>query len=354
MAAMLALLAACDHRAAAPPPSAADSGSLEALGVLPGYLGSDAASVADDGAHATGNSHSRAGTRQAFRWTAGQPLEPLGFLAGGSFSLAAAISGDGAIIAGTADGGAPGGVHGFRWSAGAGMMQLPGLRDATTCAANAVSADGSVIVGTCLAPMNEAVRWTAAGATGLGRFGTGSNAASSAVAVSGDGRVIGGAGHPVLTGAVVWDASGTPMVVGGLPGDTQGTITALSVDGSVAAGVSVSASGYARAFRWTAATGAVALDSDPGLTATVPAAMSADGTRVVGYGSPGSGPDAAVLWDGSGQLHFVAQLPEVSVPAVQRGWTLTRARGISADGHTIVGEGFDLDGRGIGWRIELP
>jgi hypothetical protein len=47
------------------------------------------------------------------------------------------------------------------------------------------------------------VRWTASGASGLGRFGTGSNAVSSAIAISGDGRFVGGAGHPVLTGAVI-------------------------------------------------------------------------------------------------------------------------------------------------------
>jgi uncharacterized membrane protein len=143
------------------------------------------------------------------------------------------------------------------------------------------------------------------------------------------------------------------VIVGGLPGDTQGTITALSADGSVAAGVSVNTTGLARAFRWTAATGAVALDTDPGLIATVPTAMSADGTRIVGYGSPGSGPDAALLWDASGQLHFVSQLPETSLAVVQRGWVLTRARGVSADGRTIVGEGFDLEGTGQAWRVRL-
>ena len=99
---------------------------------------------------------------------------------------------------------------------------------------------------------NEAFRWTpATGAVRLGRFGTGSNATSTATAVSGDGAIIGGAGHPILTGAVIWDASNTPTIVGGLPGDTNGAITALSRDGTVAAGNAVDAAGHERAFRWT-------------------------------------------------------------------------------------------------------
>ena len=103
-------------------------------------------------------------------------------------------------------------------------------------------------------PMNEGYRWTpATGAVGLGRFGTGSNSTSTASAVSGDGRIIGGAGHPVLTGAVIWDASNVPTIIGGLPGDTHGTFTAISGDGTVAAGVSVDVAGHSRGFRWTSA-----------------------------------------------------------------------------------------------------
>ena len=225
-------------------------------------------------------------------------MTALGFLPQGSFTRAAAIAADGAVIVGNADGGNPVGLHAFRWTLDLGLTQLAGLPNAVVCAANAVSADGSVVAGTCLAPMNEAFRWTPAiGAIGLGRFGTGSNSTSTASAVSGDGAIIGGAGHPALTGAVIWDASNVPTMIGGLPGDPDGAITALSRDGTVAAGISVDAAGNERAFRRTSTGEVVPLATTRTFTATIATAISADGRRITGWGSRESGPDAAVLWD---------------------------------------------------------
>jgi len=50
-----------------------------------------------------------------------------------------------------------------------------------------------------------------------------------------------------------------------LPGDTNGAILALSRDGTVAAGASVDTNGLQRAFRWTSATGPLALAMDSGV-----------------------------------------------------------------------------------------
>ena len=330
------------------------SGSFAALGSLPGYLGSEASAVSADGRVVAGSSRSRAGSTQAFRWTSPEGMAALGFLPQGSFSSATAISADGAVIVGNADGGNPSGLHAFRWTLDLGLTQLAGLPNAVVCAANAVSADGSVVAGTCLAPMNEAFRWTpAAGAIGLGRFGTGSNSTSTASAVSGDGAFIGGAGHPALTGAVVWDASNVPRIIGGLPGDTGGAITALSRDGMVAAGISVNAAGHERAFRWTSTVEIVPLATGT-FVATIATAISADGRRITGWaGRESGGPDTAVVWDESGALRAVSDLLSSDGQAASAGWSLTRARGISADGRVIVGEGIDPEGTGRGWIVTL-
>jgi len=353
---LLFLLSACWHGTDHDTDQANNrTGTFAALPLLAGYLSSEAAAVSADGRVVAGSSRNRAGSTQAFRWTSAQGAMPLGLLPQGSFSTASAISGDGGVIVGNADGGNPPGLRAFRWTVDVGLTELDGLPNATICAANGVSSDGSVVVGTCLAPMNEAFRWTpATGAVRLGRFGTGSNAVSSASAISSDGAIVGGAGHPALTGAVMWDASNTATIIGGLPGDTNGAILALSRDGTVAAGASVDANGLQRAFRWTSATGPLALAMDSGYVGATPTAISADGRRITGWaGRGGGGPDVAVLWEASGRLRPVSDLLSSEAVTATAGWSLTRARGISADGRTIVGEGIDPDGTGRGWIVTL-
>jgi len=330
------------------------TGTFLPLGTPAGSLGSEAAGVSADGRVVVGTTHSSSGTRAAFRWSTPQGMTNLGLLVHGTFASASAVSGDGAAIAGDADGGEPIGLHAFRWTVDSGIAQIRGLRDSSVCAANAISDDASVVVGTCLAPTSEAVRWTLGQEpVGLGRFGTGSGATSTATAVSGDGLIVGGAGHPALTGALLWNAANVPTVIGGLPGDTRGSITALSRDGAVAAGVSVDGADHERAFRWTPATGPVLLGSAASFVGTRSTAISRDGRWIAGWGSLASGPDVAVIWDEVNRLHLVSDLIAPDGRASTAGWTLTRARGLSADGRVIVGEGINPDGAAEAWRITL-
>lgn len=331
------------------------SGTFIALGSLPGYTGSAASAISGDGNVVVGANFGRSGLPSGFWWTSSHGMTSIGLLPRGSFTNPSAASIDGTVIVGTADGGTAPGLHAFRWAANAGIVQLDGLDGSTTCAANDVSADGSVVAGTCLAPTNEAFRWTTAtGTVGLGRFGPGSIAASTASAVSSDGQVVGGAGDAVVTGAVLWNAVGLPTIVGGLPGDSNGTITALSRDGKIASGVSVDATGHERAFRWTSTTGVVALQSDATLVATTATAISSDGARVAGYGgSANGGPDIALLWDASGALHRITDLLSAEGQASSAGWKLTRARGISGDGRVLVGEGINASGAAEAWVVVL-
>ena len=205
--------------------------------------------------------------------------------------------------------------------------------------------------------MNEAFRWTLGiGSVRLGRFEQGSNSVRTATAVSADGRIIGGTGHPALTGAVVWDASDAPTITGGLPGDTNGSITALSGDGTVAAGVSSDAASHQRAFRWNASRGPVPLSTTGTFVATIATAISADGRRNAEFGEVGR-----TVWTppfcGTNREHcapYPTCLPAMARPQARAGHSAREEhRGISADGRVIVGEGIDPEGAPSGWVVTL-
>jgi probable HAF family extracellular repeat protein len=329
-------------------------GTFTALGVLAGDLSSEAAGVSSDGRVVVGTSTSAAGIRRAFRWSAAQGMTSVGFLPGGTFSAAKGVSADGSVMAIDADQGGSPAMRAARWTVDLGIVAIPPLRDSPLCAAAAVSSDGEVVVGTCAAPASEAFRWTAqSGTEGLGRLGTGSNASSSATAVSGDGRVVGGSGHPVLTGAVIWTGDAEPTTIGGLPGDSGGTVTALSSDGRTAGGVSRNAQGGIRAFRWTASRGVASLDATDASNATYAAGISGDAQRIVGWTTAASQTDAAVVWDSNGGVHALGDLLAPDARAAFERWSQTRARAVSSDGRTLTGDGVNPGGQREAWLIQL-
>jgi probable HAF family extracellular repeat protein len=351
--ACVAGLSACRDSAPGDAPDAV-RGTFTGLGALPGYGASEASAVSSDGRVVVGTAASASAARQAFRWTAAQGMVGLGFLPGGTSSIGKGVSANGGVVVGDADGGSPLPSTAFRWSVDAGLVPLPGLSGSSACVAAGVSGDGDVVAGTCLAINDEAYRFTATtGAIGLGRLGTGSNATSSATTISADGRVIGGAGHPVLTGAVVWDAQSIATIVGAPMGTTGATVTALSRDGSLAAGTATDAAGTARAFRWSATAGIVPLASTAAFTGAAAAGMSADGRRIVGWATS-AGADVAILWDDAGRMRVVSELLAADAVAASDGWRLLRARAISADGRAIVGDGIDRAGVRQAWLVTLP
>jgi len=95
------------------------------------------------------------------------------------------------------------------------------------------------------------------------------------------------------------------------------------------------------------------VEASGAFVATTATAISADGRRITGWGSGQSGPDAAVLWDEWGALRAVSDLLSNDGQAASAGWSLARARGISADGRVIVGEGIDPEGTARGWIVTL-
>jgi uncharacterized membrane protein len=96
--------------------------------------------ISADGSTVVGSSassvHENRGS-QAFRWTQGEGMQPLGILTGEFDSTATAVSVDGSVIVGTS------GLNAFRWTDDGGGMQSIGEFLPT-----AVSADGKIVVGT--------------------------------------------------------------------------------------------------------------------------------------------------------------------------------------------------------------
>lgn len=110
------------------------------------------------------------------------------------------------------------------------------------------------------------------------------------------------------------------------------TPKALSADGSVVVGVG-SGSWGSGAFRWTAASGFVALDTPPGGTNATANAVSADGGVVVGTFTNTLGVQEAFRWTAQSGMVGLGDL-------TGEGYHST-ANAVSADGGVIVGSSFN-------------
>lgn len=182
------------------------AGGYELLDVLPGYTGgsSQAYAVSGDGSVVVGESVSTLGVHQAFRWNEAQGMQPLGFLPGGTSSVATGVSADGSVIVGYGDS-SNGASEAFRWTEGDGMQGLGDLAGGNFFSSAAdVSADGSIVVGTGSGTLGQdAIHQVgAADMESLGNF------AAHAFGVSGDGSVIVGQaafGFGHIDEAFVWD-----------------------------------------------------------------------------------------------------------------------------------------------------
>lgn len=167
----------------------------------PFRISSDGA-VSADGNVVAGGVSTAAGS-EAFRWTAGDGIIPLGDLAGGPvLSGASAVSADGTTIVGV--GRTATGAEGFVWTAASGMRGIGTLPGKTGSLAYGVSGDGTVIVGQA-EPFGSSAAfiWTAAtgaqslldvlvaqGATGLDGW-----TLSEARGISPDGQWVVGTGN---------------------------------------------------------------------------------------------------------------------------------------------------------------
>jgi probable HAF family extracellular repeat protein len=278
----------------------------------------------------------------------------LGRPPGDYYSYARAVSGDGSVVVGGSDyiDDEYYRFQAFRWTAGGGMQglgHLPG--GGVQSLAVGASANGSVVVGSsdsASASGFEAFRWTdAGGMQGLGDL-PGGGFDSTASAVSGDGAVIVGTGTSASGyEAFRWTSAGGMVGLGVLPGDLQSTAYGVNADGSIVVGTSSSASGM-HVFRWTSAAGMVGLGNLP--SDFDPWGFNADGSVVVG-----AGPGNASYWTANGGVRTLwDELLSRGVDPAANGWSsLGWAKAVSADGNTIVGDGY-RNGRGEAFVAVIP
>jgi probable HAF family extracellular repeat protein len=271
--------------------------SLGALDSIDPY--SDGLAISADGTTVVGESRLGDGM-VAHRWTAAAGMQPVGFPLGGSASSAAAVSGDGAYVAGYVDSASPN-RSGFRWSAATGVQFLGNLPGGvnTSSQPNGITPDGSTIVGVVSNGPNRAFIWDVAHGIRLLNDVT---------------------PNPFFFGSSAW---------------------AITPDGKWVVG-----SGD-QAFRWNADTGYQLLGSLMGRAM----AVSADGNIIVGDGLNNT---TAFIWD---PVNGARELKPYLVDELGLnldGWTLKFASAISADGTVIAGTGIDASGQTEAWVVVVP
>jgi probable HAF family extracellular repeat protein len=318
--------------------------SIVGLGWLgPGVNYSGAFGVSADGGVVVGVSRD-----EAFRWTSASGMVGLGtppvqWPVTWQNSHAHGISGDGKVIVGMGQG-SQANAEAFRWTAPGGWQALGSdVIGSSAAPAYAASFDGSVIVGTS---GGAAFRWTTA--SGIQSIGNG-----SANAVTPDGNVIvGGSGS---SGAFRWTLAGGTTFLGDLDGGAFWSHAyGVSQDGQAVCGYGISAFGN-EAFRWTPAGGMVGLGDLPGGNFNSFAlGISGDGNTVVGTSDTGLGPEA-FIWDATHGMQRLQTVLELDYGLDLSRWqTLERARAISTDGSTIVGDGINSSGQAEAWVVVIP
>ncbi len=268
------------------------------LAYMPGGTRSSASGISGDGAVIVGTGDTTdsdpATPSAAFRWVADAGMKRIDSLPGSYLCAGGGVSGDGAVVAGTC---LQFNNTAFRWMASTGPVALSrfgGGSDQQSSAA-AISSNGAVIAGAGHPSLTGAVIWRADGsATILGKLP--GDAAATATAVSRDGSVVVGSSTDNAGNyrAFRWTEQ-TGMVnlekdVGGILGSVA---TSVSGDGRIVVGWGTVATGEV-ALIWDADHGLrpldVALMADyllqiDGWKLIRATAISADGHTVAGYGT---------------------------------------------------------------------
>lgn len=360
-------------------PAVADQPFFSGLGDLDGGpFWSEVLDISADASTVVGSSESTEGL-QAYRWTnpasGGAGMQGLGDLPSGPFSsIGWGVSSDGGVIVGIGQVDVSS-FEAFRWTdpaaGGSGMVSLGDLPGGPVFGgAVGASADGSVAVGwgTTESGLAQAFRWTDPSQGGNGMVALGLMTAgtfSRATAVNPDGSIVIGRGNSANGNeGFRWTdpaQGGAGMVgLGDLTGGSfRSNSNDLSDDGSVIVGAGFSNTGV-EAYRWSdpavGGAGMVALGLVPGFGASEAYAVSADGNVIVGavLNFPQS---RAMYWtDPTAGGTGMVRLHDLLVNEFGlnlTGWTLNVAKGISADGRTIVGNGVNPSGAEEGWIAHL-
>jgi len=219
----------------------------------------------------------------------------------------------------------------FRWSAGTGRAdwvvpaeELAVSSDARFSAGTGFKRELATNTLTTLTPASTYNVSTARGIADGGTFIVGESSRD-------------GTSEQVAAVAVRWNAAGVPTPLGYLRSNgTYSSAAAITPDGTTIVGASRSngLGGVTEPFRWTAATGMVALQipANTSLPSGTAYAVSTNGRYVAGWANgaaPGVNSSVPVRWNEAGQYQYLSLLPAYDTGI---------ARGISGDGRIVVGQ----------------
>jgi probable HAF family extracellular repeat protein len=362
-----------------------DQPSFTGLGDLPGGLYySTAYRVSGDGSTAVGRSSSGSSypDYEAFRWTEGTGINGLGYLEPtiSHWSSAYGVSRDGSVVVGESTSGTLYWWASYWMENGTGATPLPidgpypgeVWSRAEDCSGNGL-ANGTVIVGGQSRPGStdpswKAYRWVWNDSGQNWNMyqlpPLGESSSMLARAVSADGSVVvgGPTGGDLGQQAFSWTQGDNRTVgLGDLPGgDFYSRALDVSADGSVIVGNAISTLGD-EACRWSKnEQGDWVIqglgDLEGGIFMSYANGVSGDGSIIVGGGrtGPTESDQEAFIWD---EVYGMRNLRDVLVNEYHldlTGWVLLGANGISADGLTIVGGGYNPNGDIEGFIAHIP
>lgn len=340
------------------PALAASSGSFVGAGDLPGGLfQSFTFAVSADGSVVVGSGHMGLGPDPnqptAAQFTAALGIRPLpGLLVSDRNSRASSVSGDGSAICGAVwDELEP---RPFVWSQqhGAIIMPVPISGFIWNASFSALSHDGSVAVGTVSGwdgdYFSRTIRWTASDGLQFIPELEAPGEDIQAAAVSSDGSIVMGTAstddgryEPFR-----WSEIGGMERLGILPSFQSHWVQSGTPDARVMVGFGYlpNAQYDIQPFRWTISNGLELLPTLSDAPWGRAYSVSADGSRIVGELG-----NSAVIWLGPlHALRLTEYMTQLGITEFE-GWQLWAAYGISADGHTIVGNGTNPQGETEGF-----
>jgi probable HAF family extracellular repeat protein len=302
-----------------------DPYGYEILGTLGGNY-SVANDVSADGSVVIGMATSN--YNNAYRWTAAGGMQSIHDQSW-TYSEALGVSGDGATIVGSWNGG---GVEtAYFWTEALGAQDLATL-GGQSGRARAANYDGTVIVGGAMPVHGDmvAVRWVNGTPYSLGTLG---GNRSEALDVSNDGLVVVGRAADTISNdrAFRW-VGGTMSDIGTL-GGVSSTAMGTNSNGSVVVGYSGDAQGASHAFRWREGT-MVDLGTLGG-EQSFAYDVNSDGLVVVGQAQVSGGAYRAFRWTSAGMVSVEDWLRAGGI-TVAADFTQT-ARAVSDDGSVVVG-----------------
>lgn len=320
------------------PVIAADA-SFVALGHLPDDSISVPEAISGDGSAAIGMSGGGVVPTTGFRWTQ----------SGGMHAIQNANMPAGFVVHPTGisvDGSVISGVvvtnfgdEGFVWTPTR-WLATPFLPGASSTTPMAITRDGSAIVGLS---GHQAFRWNLTGE--IEKLANAPGAVLDICAISDNAQSIVGTAHLDWQQGFLW-ANGELIWLGDLPGGAyESHAEDVSADGQIVVGFSTTDSGL-EAFKWTRQTGMVKLGV-AGSEFNTAKGISADGSTIVG-GVP------AYWWRvDTGRLGLKDMLyHRFGIDLLS--WQLNEAVDVSSDGRTILGRGVNPDGKDEAWVVNLP